>query len=478
MTTVLVLLFIIVTAIPWIARTSSNMFHPLNVFVAMQLILIVPGLILVALDPSVLDPQVANVVVGEFYPALNWTVMLMTALNLAVYAGFYLVHPKARLAAANRFPLIDRPTDSYVFIAFLLVLIILVFMVKVDRGGGFEFMLSNTRRRVELQRGLGGFDLVENAARWLLIITSVRLALLRPTYKSKLALAGVFLFCFVEAGIFGSRKAALDLFVLGIMTAALYRRDWFEISARNLLIAAALYLSVLAYLYVALLYRNSETGTDFVGAISASWFDFKSLLLSISYVDTYYFITNFYTKSTYYYGALFGDLKTGLLPSAMFPDKAIVDDGVYVKYALQGMVLAPQTPVSQIYADSLPPETLGGAYMNAGPLLVPVYGLLLGAFLGGILKIAERRPNALFWIAMLVFSFTTFELSNLRIISFVTLAFATAGLLMIANGFAKLAVGALRSYDPVPGSAPFGGSLPPTQAQPRTGNPYGRAAEQ
>ena len=186
-------------------------------------------------------------------------------------------------------------------------------------------------------------------------------------------------------------KSAIDTLVLVAITVAFYRGRFFLALPHNIFAVLAGYLVILILLFVGLFYRNSDAQLDLASVFAASSFDIKEMLATNSYIMTYTFISNVYDATTYYYWSLLGDLKTSLLPSSLFPDKAVGDDGVYVRYAVQGMFLDTGRPSWSVIADSMPPETMGSAYMNGGPFVVPFYGIAAGKHIR-LLPRARRAP--------------------------------------------------------------------------------------
>jgi len=421
---VLLLLFILVTAIPWFVRTSPKILHPLNVFVIMQLFLIVPGVLVALTDVSAVFWPIVNAVGKEMNAAISWTLFMLTILNLCVYAGYYYWRSRQPAATHDYARLRIQKFDNYISVGVLMGLMLVSFMMKAWYVGGLEFFLDNLANRVELQRGVGPFLIVEQSARLLGVYIATRIALLRQTPIAWTTLAAIIFISFVVGGLFGARKHALDIIVLVAMTVSFYRPRFLLATPRNIMVLLAGYLVILVILFVGLLYRNSDAQIDLSYILSASLHDIKVMLVTNSYIETYTFITNVYDAGNYYFWSLLGDLKTSLLPVTVFPDKAIGDDGIYVKYAVEGIFLEAQTPVWWVVVDSLPPETLGGAYMNGGPFAVPVYGLVLGIIFAFFLGRAERFPNSPMWVILTFWVFTTFELSNLRLGQLATLALA------------------------------------------------------
>ena len=418
----LLAIFVLVTAIPWFRGTSPKILHPLNVYVIMQIALIVPGVLIALNDVRTMDARVVNSVGGDFNSAMSWALLMLIVLNACVYVAFYFWRARQQVIPRDAEPLAEQPYDSYVYLAGAVGIMLVMFIAKAWFAGGADYLLSNLSNRVELLRGAGPFAIVEQGSRLLACFLALRMALLRKTPLAWMILAGVAGLSFILGGIFGSRKSALDILVLLGMGMSFYSARFFLASPRNIVALAAAYVALVLLLFVGLIYRNSDAQVDFAYVLQSSWFDIKTMLTVESYIETYYFVANYFDPNNYYYWSILGDLKTMFVPSSMVPDKAITDDGIYIKHAVKGIMLPPQTPVQLVVLDSMPPETMGAAYMNGGPLVVPVYGLILGSVFAFFIRQAEKHPNGPLWFILTVYVFTTFELSNLRLAQLITLS--------------------------------------------------------
>src|SRR5581483_4945617 len=138
------------------ARAPIDLLAPARVTAVFHLVTIVPYLLLVALDESVVDPLVRqNADVGELQPAIAWYALVQAVGFLALLAG-----TRSRRAArlAGRLPVIAtdaRPQRERLAIACALAISGIGFAVFVAQVGGLDFLLRNLDRRTALTAGAG-----------------------------------------------------------------------------------------------------------------------------------------------------------------------------------------------------------------------------------------------------------------------------------------------------------------------------------
>jgi hypothetical protein len=294
------------------------------------------------------------------------------------------------------------------------------------------------QNRVALQAGMGPVNFLGNAAAVLATIIAVRRALAGSSPAAYLVLAGVALAAMAMFSLFGGRKDSIQLAVMILAVVSIYRPDFMTFNLRTLAVVAAAYLAGMLYFVTILVYRNGVGDPSmggFVDQLALSLDSYQEFLISLSYADTYLFVTNFFDAQTWYHGTTFLDLPTAFVPSGLMPDKPPVDDGMFVRAATLGYLLQPGTPAYLVNHNSFPPETLGAAYMNGGPWLVAPFGLLLGAALGLTQRMIARFPGSPWAIVIYLNMFLNFEISNLRITQ-----------LIAQCGFALLLIALLRGF--------------------------------
>lgn len=429
-------LLLMVMIAPMLLGRDKRLFHGLNLYCFLNALLIIPGIIVVASSPELLNPDI-YFAVRPTTGAIAWTMLMLGLLNLMVFAGYYLVVGREGREQATAGALRLQPYESNLAISLLMGLAFAIFLQKLSLFGGLAGIAGTVQNRVALQTGLGPVNFLASAATILATIIAVRRSIAEPSTTGHLVLLAVALASTVMFSLFGGRKDSIQLAVMILAIISIYRPGFLNLNLRTLLALAAAYLAALLYFVAMLIYRSKLGGElsmgGFMDQLASSFDSYQEFLISLSYADTYFFITNFFDGSTSYHGATFLDLLTAFVPSGLMPDKPAVDDGMFVRAATLGYLLQPGTPAYLINHNSFPPETLGAAYMNGGPWLVAPFGLVLGAVLGKARQLIGRYPASPFVIALYLNIFLNFEISNLRITQ-----------LIAQSGFILLLIIALR----------------------------------
>ncbi len=149
---------------------------------------------------------------------------------------------------------------------------------------------------------------------------------------------------------------------------------------------------------------------------------FSYIFISVSYLDTYVFVVEFFNINNFYYGATFKDLLYAFVPSAYLPLKPPVDDGLYIRAAALGGYLEPGTPAVTLRGlASWPGETFGTAYMNGGIPMVVIFGFIQGAAFSAAYLFFQKNPSSTFRLVLMMSIFINFKVSNLRIANLIAL---------------------------------------------------------
>lgn len=429
-------LLLLVMVAPILIGRDKRLFYGLNLYCFLNAILIIPGILVVAGSPELLNPDI-YFAVRPTTGAIAWTMLMLGLLNVMVFAGFCLVVRRegGERAAAGALRL--QPYETNLAIALLMSLAFAIFLQKLSLFGGLAGIASTVQNRVALQTGLGPVNFLASAATILATIIAVRRTIAEPSATGHAVLVVVALASMVMFSLFGGRKDSIQLAVMILAIISIYRPGFLNFNLRTLVAVAAAYLAALLYFVTILVYRSGLGGDlsmgGFIDQLASSFDSYQEFLISLSYADTYFFVTNFFDASTSYNGATFHDLLTAFVPSGLMPDKPAVDDGMFVRAATLGYLLQPGTPAYLVNHNSFPPETLGTAYMNGGAWLVAPFGLLLGAVLGKAQQLIGRFPASPFVIAVYLNIFLNFEISNLRITQ-----------LIAQSGFVLLLIVALR----------------------------------
>lgn len=422
------LLFVSVTMLPWLLESSRQIFQPMKMWAALQVVLVAPAALLVARNPSDLHHDVVIACSRGVPAALADALGVYALCNASVYLAYYAVIGRARLRKTIfvRPPRL-YPTDSAGAVALLTALGLSATAAKVATAGGLSFLLENVSDRVQLQAGLGPLSYFADLAFLFALIIAIRLYALRGR-RSDLALAILtFFIAAATSTLFGGRKVTLQMMMTALIVYSALRPEALRFNLKMLLALAGVYSIAIVYFFGVLFYRNANDISAVADAlpqmVGLAINSFAESLMSMSYLDTYVFIVAHYDASNFYYGGTFQDLTTALLPSSWVADKPPVDDGHYVRYATLGLRLEPGTPANLLNGTaSWPPETVGAAYMNWGLPAVPIGGLLLGFILAKGFQFASKRPDSVFSLVILCYLFLDFKISNLRIANFIATA--------------------------------------------------------
>lgn len=420
-----ILIFILCNSVPFVVEISKQIFQPIKLYACVQVLIMVPAMVIVSNYPEYIHPTVFSVVGSDLQASLTWTVFCYALMNLTIYTAYY--------SSVGNFNSLEKSRPSRVHltrfesvgsILFFLAVGTLAFYAKVAASGGIEFLMSNVSRRVELQSGLGPLNFIISSCYLLANIAATRRVATRRDVISGLLLLLAFLTGAATSSIFGGRKDTLQLLLTIIMVASLSNPKYMRYSVRNILTMSIIYASVILYYFAVLVYRDANsldglTG-NFQNLISMTLDSYSSLIVSLSYIDTYLFGTNFFKWDNFYLGRTFIDLTTAFLPSSLYGLKPPVDDGLYIRAATLGYLLEPGTPAADIVHNSWPGETLGTGYMNAGLAGVLISGWLVGYLLAKGYAYSMKNPDSIIGIVVVCNLFLNFEMSNLRIVNLIS----------------------------------------------------------
>jgi hypothetical protein len=422
-----VLVFSVVTLFPWYIEKNNQIFNPMRIRSGLQVVMISPAAIILMLNPDMFVPEVLTFIAGREDLAISRALLMLALSNACVYASYYAVAGKLwRREAIATGAVRLTPLDSHLSMALLFVIGMSAYAYKIQQVGGFSFLVNNIAERTSLQAGLGPLNYLMDAAFTMLAIVAARRHAILGGFDRLIFVILIFLVVAVAETAFGGRKGTLQLAITLMFVYAICNPKYMKASINKLPILLLIVSVVLVYFFSVLAYRISPTFDEFVRTIpdlgASAMESLSESLISLSYLDTYVFVADFFNPDNYYLGSTFLDLRTSFFPSALFPDKPPVDDGFYVRIATLGGWLEPGTPAHSLRGiASWPPETMGAAYMNGGPLLVVISGLILGLLLAKGNQWALERPNSLLAILVVTTLSLDFELSNLRVVTFVSL---------------------------------------------------------
>lgn len=418
-------------------RTTAvpDFLAPARVAGVFHLLTIVPYLLVVSLDETVIDPLVRqNADVGDLENAVLWYAFVQAIGFVALLVG-------ARSAlgrrAAGKLPVIAtgfRPARYRAAIACALALAALGFGTFVAQVGGFDQLVHSLDRRTALTAGAGYVLALLNLLFFAIAIGIASLRHRRSPLKL-VFLAALVLGSAVAFSSLGGRKATILIFVSALFTWHYGVRPIRRIRLRHFapLVALVPYFVIMpiirspgAFEYYS---RNPGELAQTIGN------NIEIAITDLSYVDTYLYVTNAFRMDDAWWGATYLDLLKAPVPSTIDPAKPPLDDGVYVRTHAGGMRAEPGMAFKQMFYSSWPPETLGATYMNFG-----LPGVIAGMFLlGALYRLAYtymlRSRLSLYSILVYAHVVVSFHLSNLRIVQAVVYLTMTTIFFGIFFGF-------------------------------------------
>jgi hypothetical protein len=115
-------------------------------------------------------------------------------------------------------------------------------------------------------------------------------------------------------------------------------------------------------------------------------------------------------------------LVSALVPRNLFPQKPPVDEGMVVLNRQIGIDADYWTPSETLFASSLPPETIGNGLIALGLAGAPLYFAVWLALVTVVRARISQLKWPLFRVIGLVWLYTGFHLSNIRVVQTVMLA--------------------------------------------------------
>jgi hypothetical protein len=421
------LLFCAITLVPWLVESSKQIFVPIKVWSGLQVLLIAPGALLAAHDPQLIHHDVRTLNADGVPAALISTFLVFSILNAVIIVTYYCTNTFVNgLYAGKSDRQINLQPEDRSIIYILFSLASLGFLFKLQSVGGFSYILENVNLRVSLQRGLGPLNyFVDTFLLLACVIAAKRHALTRNT-TDFWVLTTIFVFSVIFASLFGGRKFAIHLFIYCLIVYSVYRVDFLKFKPNSIISISFSYFVVIVYFFLVLIYRKVSNFDEFIRDLPTlmqeSVNSFSYIFISISYLDTYIFVVEFFNSNNFYYGSTFKDLLYAFVPSAYFPLKPPVDDGLYIRAAALGGYLEPGTPAITLRGlASWPGETFGTAYMNGGLPMVLIFGVIQGAAFSAAYLFFQKNPNSTFRLVFMMSIFINFKISNLRISNLVAL---------------------------------------------------------
>jgi hypothetical protein len=395
----------------------------------------------VATDPA----AQTHFAVAEMFPDLDSAYLWYAFIELVGFA-LVMLGIQASLGAklALRLPRLSYTVspNSYNLAAFgALGLGFLAFLVMLSQIGGFWALVYNLDQRVELMEGLGYIG-----SMMLLSATGVVMLTHYLKYRfSASRVALVVFFTLVTAAMLstgGSRKHAMSLVVSVLLVWHYSVRP----IRRPVRVAAFLGLLMVPYFIGMPLARSGRGAMEHYvhnpGELVADIGDNMGVVASqLSYVNTYVFVTNYFTLDNLWLGQTSLDLLKAPIPRSMMPDKPTIDEGTYIYTIAQGGHVYPGMPASEHYGVGWPPETLGTWYMN-----FHLAGVITGMFLLGVvyrMAYSYMLVSKINLYSLLIYQAVmfNFQWSNLRVTQFLfVLGMVTSFFLLAMSARLRLPV--------------------------------------
>lgn len=241
----------------------------------------------------------------------------------------------------------------------------------------------------------------------------------------------VLVFCVFSFSLLGGRKALLQhLIVLsGFWVFLGGRIKVFSIQSALIGLFGALYFMIVLELRL----TDVEKGLLFQFSDFGHFEPLVKFFVNFSYNEIYYFIIYHFNEARVFWGAIYLDLLSAPLPAAWFPDKAPIDEGVYIKALMVGVDVVPGMAATEFRGlGSMPPETFGNAIMNFGLFSIFLFGPIYGFLVAKLLDLLNKwRLFGLFSVYFLYQFIINIQLSNLRVVGLLTVLVICFGCFLI-----------------------------------------------
>jgi hypothetical protein len=416
--TLLLLLFVtpLIVAATLRRGEERDLFSPVMIVTGLHLITVVPYLFFLAFDEEMMQPLVRD---HPCVPDPGIAVVRYGAIQaigfLALLAGLASRWP-AR--AARLFPTAGPHFDPVRFSLAIIVALLIgggSYAAFLSSIGGYEELLYNLDRRTLLAAS-SGYLLSLLAMLLFAVLILVYSLRLKRTLLKILLIGLMMLATALVYSSLGGRRSTIELLVYVLLTwhfgvRRIRRVTWHAPVLALLLIPYFVAMPILRDTGAVEYYskKPQDLGTEVVANL-------KRAVIDLSYVDTYVFITSYFTLDNAWAGRVYLDLLLAPIPSKWYPDKPPIDDGVYLTTLAVGRDVSPGTPYADLIPTSWPPATLGSMYLN---FWLP--GVILGMYLlGGVYAAAYRYMQVSGYSLLSIILYgnvmLSFGFSNLQIV--------------------------------------------------------------
>lgn len=260
-------------------------------------------------------------------------------------------------------------------------------LYEIVASGGFVYVIQNAWNRVELLEGMGYLDYFAT----FMTIGACFLEVACLTKKRKVYLLA-FIVCLLSASVlnlaFGARSGLMKM-LFGVVFVFYYcspkrvsLRDFLKV---RFILPALLVVVVLVYLPTIRRQDFDVSQLSFDSVISKLFSGEASIINEISVFDEDVFTIDYFSYHPHWYGGNYLNLFTAWIPRSFFPEKGIIDDGMFLRALMKGFNdINPNMTLSELHAlgvsSSVPFTTSGIFYANFG-----FFGTVAGAFLTGLI---------------------------------------------------------------------------------------------
>jgi hypothetical protein len=417
------------------SRGGVDLLAPARVTAVFHLVTIVPYLILVSIDESVMKPMIRQGST-DVAPAIVWYGVVQALAFVALLVG---IRSRRAAAIAAHLPVIAtqfRPARYRPAVLCALLVAGLGFAFFLAQIGGLSALLMNMERRTELTAGAGYLLALLNLLFFAVVILIYSLRRW-PSRAKWLAIGGLVVVAGAVFSSLGGRKATILIFVAALFAWHYGVRPIRRLRLRHLSIA----LILVPYFVLMPIVRSPGGFAYFASRpdelAGEALRNIQTAIVDLSYVDTYVFVTNDFRPSDIWWGRSYLDLLKAPVPSSVDTAKPPLDDGVYVRTLAEGLRAEPGMAFRDLFYSSWPPETLGITYMN---FWLP--GVVIGMYLlGAVYRLAYaymiRSRCTLYSILVYAHIVVSFHLSNLRIVQAVVYLTMTTVFFGLFFGFRR-----------------------------------------
>ncbi|MGN1401810.1 MAG: O-antigen polymerase [Bacillus sp. (in: firmicutes)] len=419
-TLALILFVLLITPMIYSRKKGGGLFTPKMITLFFLIITNVPYLLTIAADYDVISPLVRGRISNI---EINYAISYYVFILIVGVAGLLLgLRSNIPPIFVRKLPVIITNDNLFKYnISILIALFIGLtsYFYFIQSTGGIGFWLQNLYRRASFTTG-------NSYILSLLGLLNIGVYIYICTFKYKknifkfiILLILIIVVSMVQTSL-GGRKPTLEFIVFCFLVWHFYVERFKRLPIKMLLLVP---LAVLYILIVPII--RSPIGIEYyinsperiVSEISE---EIGSITKSVSYIDHYLLVLDYFSVDNLWWGRSFVDLLYAPIPSKIYPDKPPIDDGVYLRTIAEGRNVTPSTPYSEMYQSSWPPETIGNMYMN---FWIP--GVFLGMYILGIIFSAaflymQKSNFSLYSILIFGTILLNLQISNLRIVQTLT----------------------------------------------------------